>query len=145
MPITVVITDINKAPIYAKEGDAGADLRYNGEFPLLLYPGKRVLVPTGVFLEIPYGYEAQIRPRSGLALNHGITVLNTPGTIDSGFRNEIGVILINHSSDLYTIHPGDKIAQIVFNRIYRATFLEGKLSESERGLGGFGHTDKADE
>jgi dUTP pyrophosphatase len=130
-------------PEYQHPDDAGADLYYNGIENLVIPSRQVMLIPTGLYMQIPYGYEAQIRPRSGLALKNGITVLNSPGTIDSGYRNEIGVILINHSDYPFTVVPGTRIAQVVFNKIERAKFhLVEKLDESERGLEGFGSTDK---
>lgn len=127
-------------PVYAKKGDAGCDLYYNG-LPTVINPGESILLFTGIYLEIPEGYEAQVRPRSGLALEHGITVLNTPGTIDEGFRGEVGVILINHSKKPFIVKYADKIAQLVFNKVEHAKFIRvDELSSSDRGEGGFGHT-----
>jgi len=128
-------------PTYSKKGDAGMDLYSIKDYYI---PARRVrLIETGLKVEIPEGYEGQIRPRSGLALNHGITVLNTPGTIDSGYRGEIGVILINHGIDSYNIKKGDKIAQIIFIKHETANLEEvTELSETERGIGSFGHTGK---
>jgi dUTP pyrophosphatase len=108
-----------------------------------LIPGERKLIKTGLFLEIPEGYEAQVRPRSGLALKNGITVLNSPGTIDADYRGEIGVILINHSSEIFEINSGDRIAQLVFAKVEQAVWYETEsLNETERGEGGFGSTGK---
>lgn len=126
-------------PKYAHHGDAGMDLFSVGD--LIIESNKRVIVPTGLKLEIPYGYELQIRPRSGLALNHGITLPNSPGTIDYGYRGELGVLLINHGEESYTIKKGDKIAQAVLNKIEIAEIEEvEELSETSRGEGGFGST-----
>jgi dUTP pyrophosphatase len=109
--------------------------------PVSLPPGERALVPTGIAIALPDGYEAQIRPRSGLALKHGVTLVNTPGTIDPDYRGEIGVILINHGTVPFTVNPGDRIAQMLFARFERGELLEvEKLEETARGEGGFGHT-----
>lgn len=116
------------------------DICANISIPITLPPGGRILVPAGFKLEIPYGCEAQIRPRSGLALKHGITVLNSPGTIDSDYRGEVGVILVNHGEQPYTIQPGSRIAQMVFARVEMTELVLGEVGESERGEGGFGHT-----
>lgn len=124
-------------PTYAHLGDAGADLYSAGDVELL--PNQRYAVPTGICIELPTGYEAQVRPRSGLALKKGLTVLNTPGTIDSGYRGEIKVILINLGCESVEIKKGDRIAQLVIAPIQRASFIEDhELSDSERGNGGFG-------
>ena len=128
-------------PHYATEGAAGADISAYLSAPVTLRPGESKAIPTGLFMEIPEGYEVQVRPRSGLALKHGITVLNAPGTIDSDYRGEVKVILINHSSEAFTIHNGDRIAQIVVARVHRLPFVEvDDLSATERGEGGFGST-----
>lgn len=128
-------------PRYMTEQSAGMDLAAAVAAPVILAPGERALVPTGLFLELPPGVEAQVRPRSGLALRHGITCLNSPGTIDADYRGEVGVILINHGQEPFTIHRGDRIAQLVLARVVQAR-LEPvlELSETERGAGGFGHT-----
>lgn len=128
-------------PAYQSPGSAGADLRADIQGDLNVEPGRRVAVPTGLRVEIPPGFEAQIRPRSGLALNHGVTVLNAPGTIDSDYRGEIRVILINLGESPFLIHRGDRIAQMVFQPVIRAEFVaqEG-IHESARGEGGFGST-----
>lgn len=136
---------INKSqhplPAYETKSSAGVDLRANLESSIELKPGERTLVPTGLFLEIPTGFEAQIRPRSGLALKKGVTVLNSPGTIDADYRGEIGVILINHSQDTFVVENGERIAQMVFARVEQAQWIEiNQLSETERGVGGFGST-----
>lgn len=128
-------------PKYQSPGAAGADLHACLERPVVLPVGRSTLVPTGLFLEIPQGFEAQVRPRSGLALKHQITVLNTPGTIDSDYRGEIGVILINHGQQDFVIEPGMRIAQLVLTRVAQAVFISGDdLSETKRGSGGFGHS-----
>lgn len=126
-------------PSYAREGDAGVDLYSVINYDL--FPGERYLIPTGIKVAIPKGYEAQIRPRSGLAFKHGLTVVNTPGTIDSGYRGEIGVLVINHGKEKFQIEKGSRIAQMIFNKIEDAVFEEtDELDETERGSGGFGHT-----
>ncbi len=128
-------------PRYATEGAAGADISAFLSSPLTLLPGEYKAIPTGLCLEIPEGYEVQVRPRSGLALRSGVTVLNAPGTIDSDYRGEIRVILINHSSQPFTVRNGDRIAQIVVSAVRRASFAEAEdLSGTERGEGGFGST-----
>ena len=131
----------NPLPKYETNDSSGMDLRANINTEWTVEPGERVLVPTGLKMAIPSGYECQIRPRSGLALKKGITVLNTPGTIDADFRNEVGIIIINHSNDTFTINPGDRIAQAVFSKTEHAELEEvDELDETERGEGGFGHT-----
>jgi dUTP pyrophosphatase len=128
-------------PSYSHPRDAGMDLFSYETY--ILKPGERRLFKTGLKVEIQEGYEMQIRPRSGLALNHGVTVLNTPGTIDAGYRGEVGVILINHGEEVYSIGKGDKIAQAVISSVKRAVLEEvEKLEESSRGEGGFGSTGK---
>jgi dUTP pyrophosphatase len=123
------------------EHAAGVDLHAALEQAFTLAPGERALVPTGIALEIPPGYEAQVRPRSGLALRHGIALVNSPGTIDADYRGEIGVILINLGSEPFLVANGERIAQMVFARCERAEFIEvDDLAASERGSGGFGHT-----
>lgn len=130
-------------PSYATLGAAGADIRACITGPVVIKPGERALIPTGLFFEIPEGYEIQVRPRSGLALKHGITCLNSPGTIDSDYRGEIGVILINTGKEDFTVENNDRIAQIVLSPVVRADFIPaGNLSETERGTGGFGSTGK---
>lgn len=128
-------------PNYETPGAAGMDIRANILESILLKPLERTLVKTGLFLEIPIGYEAQVRPRSGLALKKGITVLNSPGTIDADYRGEIGVILVNLSNENFEIHPGDRIAQLVF-AAHATALLEPVISleNTERGTGGFGST-----
>jgi len=128
-------------PEYMTTGSAGLDLYACVTESLSIEPGKTALVPTGLSVEIPNGYEAQIRPRSGLALKWGITLLNSPGTIDSDYRGEIKVIIINHGQETFSIDRGDRIAQMVFSPVAKATFEIGdELSKSDRGKGGFGHT-----
>lgn len=130
-------------PEYATEYSAGVDLRANIENNIDILPLERKLVPTGIFIELPIGFEAQVRPRSGLALKKGITVLNTPGTIDADYRGECKVILINLSNDTVTIEPGDRIGQMIISRHERAEWeLVDELTVSVRGEGGFGHTGK---
>jgi dUTP pyrophosphatase len=130
-------------PAYQSEGAAGMDLvaALAKDTPLMLTPGARSLVPTGLVLELPDGCEAQVRPRSGLALRHGITVLNSPGTIDSDYRGEVGVLLINLGSEPFTIRRGERIAQLVVQRVEQAALVESaRTAETRRGAGGFGST-----
>lgn len=128
-------------PAPASEGSAGADLRAAISEPLQLAPGERALIPTGLALEIPLGFEGQVRPRSGLALRHGVTVANAPGTIDSDYRGEVGVILLNLGSEPFQLTRGDRIAQLVIAPVTRARFEEaGDLADTGRGEGGFGST-----
>lgn len=130
-------------PEYATIGSAGMDLRANITEPITLGSLERTLIPTGLHIELPVGYEAQIRPRSGLAIKHGITCLNTPGTIDSDYRGDVGVELVNLSKEPYTVFPGERVAQMIINKYEQVEFeLVDKLSETERGEGGFGHTGK---
>jgi len=126
-------------PSYAREGDAGLDLF--AVKAMVIEPGKSALVPTGIAIELPSGTEAQVRPRSGLALKHGISVLNTPGTIDEGYRGEVGVILINHGANAFAVEAGMKIAQMVVSPRIQVTVEEvAELSDTQRGSGGFGST-----
>jgi dUTP pyrophosphatase len=128
-------------PEYQSTGAAGADIFANVDEAIILSPGKFTLIPTGIFLEISEGYEAQIRPRSGLALKHGITVLNAPGTIDSDYRGEIKIILINLGEEDFKIEKGMRIAQMVFARVFRGEFIQvDKLNTTDRNEGGFGHS-----
>ena len=130
-------------PAYQTEGSAGMDLRAAVDPPVTLAPGERVLVPTGLIVEIPSGYEAQVRPRSGLALKHGISLVNAPGTIDSDYRGEIGVILINLGNEPFVIQHNDRIAQMVIAPVTQARIVEvDEVNETGRGSGGFGHTGK---
>ena len=129
------------APSYSTSGSSGMDVRAKLDSDVVLKSHARTLVPTGIFFEIPEGYEIQVRPRSGLALKSGISVLNTPGTIDSDYRGELGIILINLSDEDFTIHDGDRIAQIVLSKVERIGFeLIDELSDTERSSGGFGST-----
>lgn len=139
--IEILVLTVKKAPEYASDEAAGADIRADLLQPLIIQPSATALVPTGLCFEIPPGYEVQIRPRSGLALKNHITVLNTPGTIDSDYRGEIKVILINHGSTPFVVEPDMRIAQVVVAPVVRARFVQvAALAESERGSGGFGHT-----
>lgn len=141
LSVNIVNTSSNPLPEYATNGSSGMDIRADLPGPVNLPPMERYLIPTGLFIELPEGYEAQIRPRSGLAIKQGITCLNTPGTIDSDYRGELKVILINLSNNVQIIHHGDRIAQLVFARTERAGFnLVQQLNDSHRGEGGFGHT-----
>ena len=143
MKIKIVNNGTQPLPQYATNGSAGMDLRANIENPILIKPLDRKLIPTGLHIALPEGYEAQIRPRSGLAIKHGITCLNTPGTIDSDYRGDIGVILVNLSNEDYVVQPGERIAQMIINKYERVEFeVVETLDETERGEGGFGHTGK---
>lgn len=144
MKIKIINKSKHSLPEYSTCFSAGMDLRANIDESIKLMPGNRILVPTGLFLEIPVGYEAQIRPRSGLAIKYGITVLNSPGTIDSDYRGEVCVILINLSDEEFVINDGDRICQMVIARHERADWeIVNMLEESKRGKGGFGHTGKS--
>ena len=141
MKIKIVNTSHHPLPVYATPMSAGLDLRANLDAPLKLQPMQRCLVPTGLRIALPQGYEAQVRPRSGLALKRGITVLNAPGTIDADYRGEIGVILINLSQDSFVINDGERIAQLVIAAYEQAEFeAVESLDQTERGEGGFGHS-----
>jgi len=141
--IKIVNTSSNPLPQYATKGSSGMDVRASLDIPVTLQPLQRTLIPTGLFVEIPAGYEIQIRPRSGLAVKQGITCLNTPGTVDSDYRGEIKIILINLSSEEQVINPGDRIAQMIVQKVERAEFEQVEiLNETERAAGGFGHTGK---
>jgi dUTP pyrophosphatase len=141
MKVALVNKSKYPAPAYATEHAAGLDLRANIEESIELKSLERVLVPTGLFMELPVGTEAQIRPRSGLAFKNGITVLNTPGTIDADYRGEIKVLLVNLSNDVFMVEPGERIAQMVVAKHEQVEWEEqSELSESERGEGGFGST-----
>lgn len=144
MEVKIINKSDNNLPVYETINSAGMDLRaYLPEGPIVMKPMQRVLVPTGLFMEIPEGYEGQVRPRSGLAIKSGITVLNTPGTIDADYRGEVKIILINLSDTDFTINSGDRVAQIVFARYEQMQVVSVEtLSETERGTGGFGHTGK---
>ena len=141
----VTVKVINKGgqplPTYATPQSAGMDLRANIEDPVTLKPLQRRLIPTGLHIALPEGYEAQVRPRSGLALKHGITVLNTPGTIDADYRGEIGIVLVNLSDETFTVNPGERIAQMIIERYEQAELqVVTELDDTERGAGGYGHT-----
>ncbi len=141
MKVKIINKSVHPLPAYATAASAGLDLRASVEKPITLQPLQRALVKTGLFLEIPSGYEAQVRPRSGLALKHGVTVLNSPGTIDADYRGEIGVILANLSDVPFIIEDGERIAQLVIAQHERAEWIEGEvLSDTQRGVGGFGST-----
>lgn len=139
--VNIVNTSSNKLPGYATTGSSGMDIRANLPAPITLQSMERNLIPTGLFIELQEGYEAQIRPRSGLALKQGITCLNSPGTVDADYRGELKVILINLSNTIQTINHGDRIAQMVIAKIEKAALvLVQQLNNSQRGEGGFGHT-----
>lgn len=138
--VTVAKADGARTPEYATDGSAGADLRAYLDEPVVVAPLERVLIPTGLRIELPAGYEAQVRPRSGLALKHGLTVANAPGTIDSDYRGEVKVILVNLGKAEFTVEPGARIAQLVVAPVSRAEFVVSDLSASTRGEGGFGST-----
>ena len=141
MDIKVVNKGHQPLPEYATPQSAGMDLRANIEAPITLKPMERRLIPTGLYIALPVGYEAQIRPRSGLALKHGITVLNTPGTIDADYRGELMVLLVNFSDSDFTINDGERIAQMVIARHEQGIFeVVEALDDTERGTGGYGHT-----
>ncbi|MBR6774458.1 MAG: dUTP diphosphatase [Bacteroidales bacterium] len=144
MEVKIINKSDNQLPAYETVNSAGMDLRaYLPEGPVTLKPMQRMLVPTGLFMEIPEGYEGQVRPRSGLAIKNGITVLNTPGTIDADYRGEVKIILINLSDTDFTINSGDRVAQIIFAKCEQMEVINVEtLSETERGAGGFGHTGK---
>ena len=143
--MSVKVSIINRShhalPSYSTPLSAGMDIRANLEEPITLQPGERRLIPTGLFIALPEGYEAQIRPRSGLAIQHGITVLNSPGTSDADYRGEVGIILINHSDKAFVIEDGERVGQMVVAQYSRVEWNETEtLDETERGAGGFGHT-----
>ncbi|MBR6018515.1 MAG: dUTP diphosphatase [Paludibacteraceae bacterium] len=141
MTIKIINRSNNPLPRYESEQAAGMDIRCHIQEAVTLQPMERRLIPTGLYIELPVGYEAQIRPRSGLALKRGLTVLNTPGTIDADYRGEVGVILINLSGEAQTIEPGERICQMVIARHEQPELMEvSELSETERGAGGFGHS-----
>ena len=141
LEVKIVNRSRHALPAYATAGAAGMDLRAQLETPITLPPLGRVLVPTGLFIELPQGYEAQVRPRSGLAIKHGLTVLNSPGTIDADYRGEIKVALVNLSAEPFEIQDGERIAQLVVARHEEVTWQPvEELGETERGTGGFGHT-----
>ena len=141
----MIIKVVNKGnqplPKYATAQSAGMDLRANIDKPILIKSLDRVLIPTGLHIALPEGYEAQIRPRSGLAIKHGITCLNTPGTIDADYRGDVGVELVNISHEDFVVQPGERIAQMIINKVEQAELIEVEvLDDTERGEGGFGHT-----
>lgn len=139
--IKVINKGHQQLPAYATSQSAGMDLRANIDTPIVLQPMERRLIPTGLHIALPAGFEAQVRPRSGLALKHGLTVLNSPGTVDADYRGEIMVLLINLSSTPFTVNDGERIAQMVIARHEQAAFAEvEELDETERGEGGYGHT-----
>ena len=141
MKIKIINKSKHELPSYATQAAAGMDLRANLDAPIVLKSLERTLVPTGLFMELPVGFEAQVRPRSGLAAKNGITVLNSPGTVDADYRGEIGVILVNLSHEDFVIENGERIAQLIIAKHERAEWLEvTELSETSRGEGGFGST-----
>lgn len=141
--VKVINQSDNPLPEYATEGSAGMDIRAFLTVPVSLKPLERSLVPTGLFIELPQGYEAQIRPRSGLAVKQGITCLNSPGTIDADYRGEIKIILINLSAEEQVISPGDRIAQMIIQKVEKARWMEAnEITVTARNTGGFGHTGK---
>lgn len=143
MIVRIVNRSKNPLPQYETASSAGMDLRADLLSPVILQPMERTLIPTGLYMELPEGYEAQVRPRSGLAIKHGIGVLNSPGTIDADYRGEIKVILINLSNEAFTVNNGDRIAQMVIASHVQAELEQVEvLTETERGVGGFGHTGK---
>ena len=145
--VRVANTGADALPAYATPHSAGLDLRARLDGPVVLEPGERRLVPTGLHIELPEGYEAQVRPRSGLAYKHGLTVLNSPGTIDADYRGEIGVLLIHHGQEPFTLEPGERIAQLVVAAYARVEWSSVEnpddLAITDRGAGGFGHTGTA--
>ena len=144
MKVKIINRSKHALPEYATEQSAGVDLRANIDNPVVIAPLGRALIPTGLYMALPEGWEAQVRPRSGLAIKKGVTVLNTPGTIDADYRGEVGVILVNLSGEDFVVQDGDRIAQMIFNQYGKAEFVEVEtLDETERGAGGFGHTGKS--
>lgn len=143
MKVRILNRSKHNLPQYETKASAGVDLRANIDNPFTLQPMERAIVRTGLFLEIPNGYEAQVRPRSGLAIKNGITVLNSPGTIDADYRGEVGVILINLSDTPFVVEDGDRVAQLIFAKVEQAEWnVSEELSDTERGAGGFGSTGK---
>ena len=139
--VQIINNSFNPLPKYALDGDSGMDLRSDEDDIVIIKPGGRTLIKTGLFVQLPDGYEFQIRPKSGMAMKYGITVLNTPGTIDANYRGEIGVILHNASDRDYAISPGDKVAQMVLQKVPKIEWIEvEELSKTNRGDGGYGHT-----
>ncbi|MDR0983232.1 MAG: dUTP diphosphatase [Culturomica sp.] len=143
MEIKIVNNSKHPLPEYKTKQSAGVDIRANIDEPVILKSLNRALIPTGLYIELPEGYEAQMRPRSGLALKEGLGLLNSPGTIDADYRGEIGIIVVNLSTEDITINDGDRICQMVINKVEQADFVKVEiLTETERGSGGFGHTGK---
>jgi dUTP pyrophosphatase len=141
MKVNIVNTSKHALPAYETEASAGMDLRAELDTPVTLRSLERQLIPTGLFIELPAGYEAQIRPRSGLAIKHGISLVNAPGTIDADYRGEIKIILVNLSKDEYTINDGERIAQMIISKVEHVQWTEvDELQQTSRGAGGFGHT-----
>jgi dUTP pyrophosphatase len=141
--VKVINKSNNPLPEYATVGSSGMDIRADLHEPVTIKPLQRILVPTGLFIELPQGFEAQVRPRSGLAIKYGITCLNTPGTIDADYRGEIKIILINLSQEHHVIKPGDRIAQMIIQKIEKALLVPvTELNQTQRNAGGFGHTGK---
>jgi len=141
--IKIINKSNNALPEYATSDSSGMDIRAYLQEPLTINSFERILIPTGLYIELPHGYEAQVRPRSGLAIKYGLTCLNTPGTIDADYRGEIKIILINLSQEPHVIQPGDRIAQMIIQKTERAIFISvNELRETERSAGGFGHTGK---
>lgn len=141
MKIRIVNKSKHELPAYETDASAGMDLRANLDEPVILKPLDRFLVPTGIFIELPVGFEAQVRPRSGLAVKKGISIVNAPGTIDADYRGEIRVILVNLSNEDFVIEDGERIAQMIIARHEKAEWIEvEELNQTERGAGGFGHT-----
>ncbi len=143
LPVKIINRSANPLPAYATEGSSGMDVRADIEHEMILQPLQRMLVPTGLFIELPIGYEAQVRPRSGLAVKHGITCLNSPGTVDADYRGELKVLLINLSNEPQSIIKGDRIAQMVIQKVEQVILTEvAEITSTPRGEGGFGHTGK---
>ena len=141
MHVDIVNKSHHPLPAYATEGSAGMDVRAFLSSPVTLLPGERALIPTGLYIALPQGYECQIRPRSGLAIKHGISLVNSPGTVDADYRGEIGVIVINHSGGPFTINDGERICQMVIAAYSRVAWNRVEsLDDTERGAGGFGHS-----
>jgi len=141
--VRIINTSTNPLPEYATAGSSGMDVRASLPEPVCIKPLERILIPTGLYIELPMGYEMQVRPRSGLAIKQGITCLNSPGTIDADYRGEIKIILINLSAEEQVINPGDRIAQMIIQPVERAVWISSEiLNETERAAGGFGHTGK---
>ncbi|MCD8291289.1 MAG: dUTP diphosphatase [Prevotella sp.] len=141
IPVKIINKGHQQLPAYATPQSAGMDLRANIDEPITLHPMERKLISTGLYIALPEGYEAQVRPRSGLALKHGITVLNTPGTIDADYRGEVMVLLVNLSDKDFVVNDGERIAQMIIAKHEKANFIEvEELDDTERGAGGYGHT-----